>query len=286
MSTCAAAPPSLKLSAAAGGRAPRVEVDEGAVACCGWVASGGVAAARQQRRRLKGGELGLSGPESGHSLIDVVHRLMGLGSRGLRRPQGVLGGLIGRGLARQRALLERLGILDRVEQLRGGRGASLRLLRRRGAHRRCFADACELTGVDKGSTLLAGKHLRSRPQLGHRQEGAGDFDRGRVTPRDHDAVSDLRHAPELLGEPISKPDATMRGRIARDHAQMHGNAGPRDALHKRHRCAAVDVGMVPALFPKDAEQANRRGMPPHAGGNARLREAAGAVVDSDMLIGE
>ena len=78
----------------------------------------------------------------------------------------------------------------------------------------------------------------------------------------------------------------MRGRIARNHAQMHRDAGPRDALHKRHRCAAVDVGAVPALFPNDAEQANWRGMARHAGGDARLRDAAGAVIDSDVLIGE
>ena len=48
----------------------------------------------------------------GLRLIDIFDRTPGFGSCRLRRRQGVLGGLVGRGLARQRALLQRLGILQ------------------------------------------------------------------------------------------------------------------------------------------------------------------------------
>ncbi len=75
----------------------------------------------------------------------------------------------------------------------------------------------------------------------------------------------------------------MRGRIARQHAGMHGNAGPGDPLHVRHRRAAIDVGVVEFMLLDDAEHTHRRRMALHAGRHRGFREHAGAVVDRHLL---
>ena len=78
----------------------------------------------------------------------------------------------------------------------------------------------------------------------------------------------------------------MRGRIARNDAGVHGDARPGDALHQRHGRAGVDVRVVPAFLADDAEHARRRAVPGLAGRYARARDAAGGVVDGDVLVGQ
>ena len=108
--------------------------------------------------------------------------------------------------------------------------------------------------------------------------------RGHLAGGDDDPRAHLGPVPHLHGKGHGHADAAMRGRIARQHAGMHGDAGPGDPLHIGHRRAAIDVGMMQLLFLDDAEHAHRRRMALHARGDRRFREEAVGVVDPQLLL--
>ena len=101
--------------------------------------------------------------------------------------------------------------------------------------------------------------------------------------RHDDARAHLGPAIHLHRERHRHSDTAMRRRIARQYAGMHRNTRPRDPLHERHRCAAVDVGMMQLLLLDHAEGAHRRQMAGHAGRNRRFREEAVGVVYPEIL---
>ena len=63
---------------------------------------------------------------------------------------------------------------------------------------------------------------------------------------------------------------------------MQGRPG--DALHIRHRRAAVDVGFVVALPADDAEDAHRGGMARYAGRDRRVRYVLPVAVEVQLLL--
>ena len=75
----------------------------------------------------------------------------------------------------------------------------------------------------------------------------------------------------------------MRGRMAREHAGMHGDARPRDPLHEGHRRAAVDVGVMQLVLLNDAENTHGCRVARHAGGNRRFRVKSVGVVNLQRL---
>ena len=75
----------------------------------------------------------------------------------------------------------------------------------------------------------------------------------------------------------------MGGRMARHHALVHGDTRPGDALHERHRRAAVDVRMVVAVLLDHAEDAHRRGVPGHARRHRPRHDGRSVVIDGDVL---
>ena len=202
-------------------------------------------------------------------------RLVGLAGLGRRRLDGFLGSL-GERRRRRNVLGTRcLGALQRREQLDWPR--------------------CGLAGC--GGLVAARNHQR---RLGRflpcdrgRRWRQGRCGQGRMRQLDglhilrrHDhARAHPRHAPQLRSKGVGEADAPVRGRIAGQHARVHGNARPGDALHERHRRAAVDVGvMIPVLL-DHAEHAGWRRVTRHAGRNAALRMEAVGAVDRDALLG-
>ena len=76
----------------------------------------------------------------------------------------------------------------------------------------------------------------------------------------------------------------MRRRIAGQDAGMHCDTRPGDALHKGHRRAAVDVGVMHFVLLDDAEHPHRGCMTLHARGHRTFREESVGVVDPDILL--
>ena len=75
----------------------------------------------------------------------------------------------------------------------------------------------------------------------------------------------------------------MGSRVARHHALVHGDTRPGDALHVRHRRAAVDVRMMVAVLLDHAEDAHRRGVPRHAGRDRTRHDRRSVIIDGDVL---
>ncbi len=100
--------------------------------------------------------------------------------------------------------------------------------------------------------------LCRRSGLAHEEACVGDLLRGRLVGGDDHAHAEPGELVELDGERVRQADATVRGRAAGDHARMHGDAGHGEALHERHRGAAVDVGIVGHLLVDDGEHPHRR----------------------------
>ena len=107
-----------------------------------------------------------------------------------------------------------------------------------------------------------------------------------VIGRHHHAHAHPRHAPQLGGELMGQADAAVRGRIAGQHALVHGHARPGDALHERHRRTAVDVGAVVAVLLDHAEHADRRREARAPARHRALRVEAAAAVGGDALLGD
>ena len=183
---------------------------------------------RADRTAFDRGNLGFGSGEVGLGLAHVVIGLPCFGAGGLCRGKRVLGGFIGGDLVGGGALLQGNSIGDRVERLRrvGGR---VGFGRRGGCYRRgrvpMLASSTDASG--RGGLLTGGGRLHLR----QRQKAMGELDWLHVARRDDDAGAHLGHAVELRRETGRKANATVRGRIARHDAGVHGNSGPGDALH-------------------------------------------------------
>ncbi len=113
-----------------------------------------------------------------------------------------------------------------------------------------------------------------------------EFDRSHVVRRDDDSLADPGHPPELGGECGGEPDAAMRGRMAWHHAKMHGDAGPGDPLHERHRRAGIDIGAMETLAADDAENALGRRMSWNPCRDRRTDDKAVVIIDRHALVGD
>ena len=131
-----------------------------------------------------------------------------------------------------------------------------------------------------GSSAISGlRHDLLRHQQRMRETG-----RRHLAGRDDDARAHLGPVPHLRGKRHRHADAAVRRRIARQDAGMHRDARPGDALHERHRRAAVDVGVVHLVLLDDAEHAHRGRMALHARRHRAFGEQAVGVVDPDLLL--
>src|SRR6516164_7500745 len=101
--------------------------------------------------------------------------------------------------------------------------------------------------------------------------------------RDEHPRAHLGPVPHLHRKRRRHANAAMRRRITRQNARMHGDTGPGDALHVGHRRATVDVRMMEFVLLDDAENAHRRRMAGHTGGNWCCGKEAVGVVDLDLL---
>src|SRR3954453_11091787 len=110
-----------------------------------------------------------------------------------------------------------------------------------------------------------------------------EIDRHDLVPRDDKTNAELGNRPQLLRKILRGSDAAMRGRMARQHALVQGHARPGDALHERHRSAAVDVRMVVAVLLDDAEHAPRSRVTWHAGRDGALRDPHAVAVERHFL---
>ena len=102
--------------------------------------------------------------------------------------------------------------------------------------------------------------------------------------RDDDARAHPGPGPHLHGKRRWHADAAVRRRIARQHTGVQGDARPGEALHVRHRRAAIDVGAVHLVLLNDAEHAHRGRMPLHSCRDRAFGEQTVAVVDAHLLL--
>ena len=125
---------------------------------------------------------------------------------------------------------------------------------------------------------------RLRHHLLCHQQGMRDGGGRDCAGRDDDARAHPGPVPHLHGKRRRHADAAMRRRIARQHPGMQRDARPGEALHVRHRRAAVDVGAVHLVLLNDAEHAHRGRMPLHARRYRAFGEQPVAVVDAHLLL--
>ena len=72
--------------------------------------------------------------------------------------------------------------------------------------------------------------------------------------------------------------------MAQIAAFVQRDTRPGDALHEGHRRAAIDVRVVQTVLLNDAENADRRGMPGHAGCDQRFRHFGSVAVKVQLLL--
>src|SRR3984893_2230524 len=175
----------------------------------------------------------------------------------------LLYGLDGRGRLGHSLGPELLGVLMRIDQRRlgGGEGRLRRV----------------------GSRLVG---FRLNPHLWRGQQWMREFDRRHFLRRDDDALADLGQSPKFGGEPGGEPDATVRGRMTGNDAEMHGDARPCDALHERHRCGRVDIRAMVSLAADYGEHALGRRMAEHASRNRRAVDEPVLIVYGDALVSD
>src|SRR6516225_5355018 len=118
---------------------------------------------------------------------------------------------------------------------------------------------------------------------GHEQLGMLEFDRYYFIPGDNETHTQVCDGPQLPCKFMRGSDATVRSGITRQNALVKGHARPSDALHVRHRRAAIEVGMVIAVLLDHAEHTHRRRMTGHARRNRALRDAHSVTVERDFL---
>ena len=113
-----------------------------------------------------------------------------------------------------------------------------------------------------------------------------EVDRGELVVSHDDAYAEVGDGPQLLGEVMRHANAAVRGRITRQHAFVQRDPRPGDALHVRHRRIAVEIGVVIAVLLDDAEDARRRRMAGHAGGDRPLRHAHAIAKERHFLVAD
>src|SRR5580692_2027681 len=79
-------------------------------------------------------------------------------------------------------------------------------------------------------------------------------------------------------------DAPMRGAMADVLAFMERYARPGDALHERHRRAAVDIGPVKDLLLDDVKDTERSRQAWHASRHRRIGDVLAVAVDMQLLL--
>ena len=95
----------------------------------------------------------------------------------------------------------------------------------------------------------------------------------------------LGEAEELAGKGRRQTHAAVACRIIRNAVGgMQCYSGPCQALHERHRRAAVYVRPVKPVLLQDAEDTRRRGVALLAGGNPRRHENLVALIDGRLLV--
>ena len=139
--------------------------------------------------------------------------------------------------------------------------------------------------LDWRSLGLLGLHHRWRRRRRKRLEEIWVLDQRRNGPiaRDDHVIADAGDVKELGREGIGEPDAAMRGGIARDDTGVERGARPGDPVHPRHRRAAINVGMMPALLLDDRERAEEGRMGGHARRDLRSGDEGRAAIDIDLL---
>src|SRR6516165_813295 len=101
--------------------------------------------------------------------------------------------------------------------------------------------------------------------------------------RNDDARVEFGEAVQLDGEIMWHADAAMRRSMADTFAFVHGDAGPGDTLHVRHRGTAVDVRPVEDLFLNDAEDAQRCWQARHSGRDRSIRDMHAVAIKVQLL---
>src|SRR4029077_16929823 len=113
-----------------------------------------------------------------------------------------------------------------------------------------------------------------------------EFDRRHFLRRDDDALADLGHPPKFGGQPGGEPDATVRGRMTGNDAEMHGDARPCDALQERHRGVRVDIRAMVSLGADYGEPPLGRRMAEHASRNRRAVDEPVVIVYGAALVSD
>ena len=107
--------------------------------------------------------------------------------------------------------------------------------------------------------------------------------RNDLATRYNEAHPELGEGPKPLRKIMRRADAAVRGWVAGQYAFVQRHARPRNALHERHRGAAVDIRMVIAILFDDAEYAHWGGMSGHAGRHRSLRNPDPVAVERYFL---
>jgi len=120
--------------------------------------------------------------------------------------------------------------------------------------------------------------------LVHEQMRIGELGGLEFRVRNDDARVELGEAVQPHGEIMRHADAAMRRSMADTFAFVHGDAGPCDTLHVRHRRTAVDVRAVEDLFLNDAENAQRRRQARHSGRDRSIRDMHAIAIKVQLLL--
>ena len=130
------------------------------------------------------------------------------------------------------------------------------------------------------------RNLGIRLWLGHEQAGMHEIDRRDFVPGDDHPCAEPCRRPEPRRKFTRQADAAVRSRNAGQHALMHRDARPGQALHEEHRRVVVDVRAVKAVLLDDAEHAHRGRMAGRAGRNRCLHHAHAIAENRHALGGE
>src|SRR5262245_29272043 len=114
----------------------------------------------------------------------------------------------------------------------------------------------------------------------------GKGNRAHVVAHDHHAHAKLGSLEQALGKARRQPDTAMRGRMARQLTGVQRNPRPGDPLHEGHRGIIVEIGVVLAVFLKNAVDAGRRLVSGLPGRDGCAQDLAFRVVDGDVLLAQ
>jgi len=83
---------------------------------------------------------------------------------------------------------------------------------------------------------------------------------------------------------IWQPDATVAGRITRQLARVHGYAGPREALHVRHRSVIIRFRIMRFLLLENIEYPRGGGVALAAAADARAPDENAVTIHIHRLL--